>query len=123
MQIERLRKEGSKLVAEEQDKLRHQLQEEASKLSSDTDSALRLRVSVTSHDNLAEQFSCFQMRIRNVHCHIQRNSITIGTFIQLTFVAVHANYMLSCWRIIATLYNDNVHIGPPAADAVPYKIQ
>ena len=47
MQIERLRKEGSRLVAEEQEKLQQQLRDDddaVSRLYCDTDSSLRLRV-------------------------------------------------------------------------------
>jgi len=45
VQIQRLRKEGSRLVAEEQEKLQQQLREEASQLYNDPDSSIRLRVS------------------------------------------------------------------------------
>jgi len=45
VQIERLRKEGSRLVAEEQEKLQQQLREEASQLYNDGDTGVRLRVS------------------------------------------------------------------------------
>ena len=44
VQIERLRKEGSRLVAEEQEKLQQQLKEEASQLYNDPDTGVRLRV-------------------------------------------------------------------------------
>jgi len=44
VQIERLRKEGSRLVAEEQEKLQQQLREEASQLYCDADNGVRLRV-------------------------------------------------------------------------------
>ena len=44
VQIERLRKEGSRLVAEEQEKLEQQLREEASQLYNDPDDGVRLRV-------------------------------------------------------------------------------
>jgi len=47
VQIERLRKEGSRLVAEEQEKLQQQLRDDddaVSRLYCDTDSGLRLRV-------------------------------------------------------------------------------
>jgi len=46
VQIERLRKEGSRLVAEEQEKLEQQLKQEASQLYNDPDDGIRLRVSV-----------------------------------------------------------------------------
>ena len=45
MQIERLRKEGSRLVADEQEKLKQQLREESSQLYCDSDTGVRLRVS------------------------------------------------------------------------------
>jgi len=45
VQIERLRKEGSRLVAEEQEKLQQQLREEASQLYCNADTGVRLRVS------------------------------------------------------------------------------
>jgi len=45
VQIERLRKEGSRLVAEEQEKLQQQLRDEASQLYNDADTGVRLRVS------------------------------------------------------------------------------
>ena len=48
VQIERLRKEGSRLVAEEQEKLQQQLREEASQLYNDADTGVRLRVGSSS---------------------------------------------------------------------------
>jgi len=45
MQIERLRKEGSRLVADEQLRLKQQLREESSQLYCDSDTGVRLRVS------------------------------------------------------------------------------
>jgi len=44
VQIERLRKEGSRLVAEEQEKLKQQLREEAAQLYNEPDVGVRLRV-------------------------------------------------------------------------------
>jgi len=44
VQIERLRKEGSRLVAEEQEKLEQQIREESSQLYNDGDTGVRLRV-------------------------------------------------------------------------------
>jgi len=44
VQIERLRKEGSRLVAEEQEKLEQQIREESSQLYNDGDTGIRLRV-------------------------------------------------------------------------------
>lgn len=50
-EIERLRKEGSRLVAEEQEKLQQQLREEASQLYNDADTGVRLRVKWRSAKN------------------------------------------------------------------------
>jgi len=44
LQIERLRKESSRLVEEEQEKLREQLKEEALRSFNDTDAGVRVRV-------------------------------------------------------------------------------
>jgi len=57
VQIERLRKEGSRLVAEEQEKLQQQLRDDddaVSRLYCDTDSGLRLRVCTSLTQSLCD---------------------------------------------------------------------
>jgi len=60
VQIERLRKEGSRLVAEEQEKLQQQLRDDddaVSRLYCDTDSGLRLRVCLYPAHSLTHSLS------------------------------------------------------------------